>query len=189
MFEEHTYLALDQAPRAIGWALGGPRMGEPLTNVVQIPAVGDRHGDMLIMAHNWLERMIEAYPMKKVIFESPFLHPVARLANPGVFAVQNKLIGVIEMLCRKHLVACTEVAPSRWREHFMGCSSAPKSVPKNKRRDWLKALAVQTCADRLWFVNSHDAADACGILDYALSCDFPEYGAKSTPLFLKGAAA
>lgn len=188
MFENFTHLALDQAPRVTGWALGAPDMREPLTGTLVLPPVGARHGKMLRPVHVWLSGMIASYDLKKIIFETPFLVP-GPTGNVGTYALQNKLIGVIEQLCEEHELEVTEVTPSRWRAHFIGPTAAPRYVPKLKRRQWLKNMAVEACARRSWFVRSHDAAEAAGILDYALSTDFPDYGARSTPLFVRGDAA
>jgi hypothetical protein len=195
VFESFTHLAIDGAPSFTGWALGAPDMREPLAGTFEMPPVGARHGKMLVIAHDWLEKILDAYPIIKVTFETPFLAKGFNLktkkstANPEFFGKASKLVGIFEFLCERRGIACTEVPATKWRDHFIQCSQAPRTVPVKKRREWLKERAMQECKERGWFVADHNAAEACGILDYTLSTDFPSYGASSSPLFVKGAAA
>lgn len=165
------YLALDQAPKRIGFALGSPNMVAPVSGAYALPSAGARHGVMLHVAHEWLSNTIKVYHVTKVCFESPFLGK-----NVQSFALQNKLIGVIEEACEANNIPCVEVESDKWRMRFIGCCRAPRALPKSERRPWLKKQAIDACAARQWDVKNDDEAEACGILDWVLSCDFKDYG-------------
>lgn len=179
-----TYLALDQSPRKIGWALGDIGV-KPRFGVHSLPQVGDDHSPFLVEARNWLEQRIIQDNVHLVCFESPFLGPDT---NPIIIRKIYALVGVIELTCHDRQVPCKEVMIHTWRKHFLGYSQTPREVKgAAKRRRFIKDAAMRACVERDWFVQSDDAADACGILDYVMSCDDPNYAIETSPLF-KGAA-
>lgn len=86
-----------------------------------------------------------------------------------------RLIGA-QVILRKvaHVLGfrVTAVSVSAWRTHFMGCCRAPKEiVGASRRRKWLKDAAIAECGRRGWRVKSDDAADALGLLSYALDLE------------------
>lgn len=171
-------LALDQARNRIGWALGSADMERPLCGVHPLPAVGARHGAMLGHLRDWLDTMIKTYHVRHVIYETPFAG-----VNPENFAVVNKMLGVIELVCDDHEIGCVRAAPVEWRKRFLGCGAAPKHITKGlskraaqvARRAWLKAETMKACAARGWPVENDDEADACGLLDFGLACHSQSY--------------
>lgn len=162
-------LALDQSPRKIGFAIGRRDMLTPITGVHELPAGRNgAHGPMLSHARDWLDTQIKVYHITKVCFETPFLPSIGGRAT---WAVMNKLIGVIELVCDDHEIKCVETTPDNWRRHFIGICRAPKDIQKTRRRAWLKERAMQACAARRWVVKTDDEAEAAGILSYVLSLD------------------
>ena len=189
------YLALDQASRRIGWAIGNANMLAPLSGVFELPSAGARHGVMLTAARDWLDATVKCYHVTKVGFESPFCGP-----NPATFALVNKLIGIIELVCHDHNIHCVETMIDNWRNRFIEVCRAPKSIippgtSRGKagtiRRAWLKEQSMIACAHRRWDVKTHDEAEACGILDYLLAIDDEAYRnrtARAPEMALEGAA-
>lgn len=165
------YLALDQAPRLIGWALGDVDMLAPLTGVLSIGKRSVDPADMVITTRDWVKDQIQCYRVSKVIAEQPFY-----AANMASFALACEQLGVIRLVCAKMQVELVTVPPNEWRMRFLGVCRAPAGIDKNKRRDWLKGQAIRACYLRKWDVKSHDEADACGILEWALSSDFKGFG-------------
>lgn len=157
-------LALDQSTRRIGWAIGRHDMLAPLTGVYALPAVGARHGVLMGLVRDWLDTPIKTYHVTKVAFETPFSGFDAQN-----YALVNKMLGVVELVCDDHEIKCVEAMPVQWRKHFIGCGQAPRTIPKPKRRAWLKEQAMRACAARRWDVKTDDEADACGILSYVLA--------------------
>ena len=174
MLPETHYLGLDQAPRRIGWALGNPEMSAPLSGVFVMPSVGESTGLMLRMASEWLQSTIAVYHVSHVCFESPF---VAGMKSQATLRSMFALAGAIELVCARAGVNCREVTPFVWRRRFIGTDRAPKQIIGSaRRRQWLKDQAMHACVARAWDVRTDDEAEACGILDYVLACDFPKYG-------------
>lgn len=163
-------LALDQATRKMGYAIGSADMERPIFGVFKPPLVGARHGVMLGAVRNWLDTQIKVFHIHTVCFEAPFCG-----ANQKSFALVNKLIGVIELVCDDHEIKCVEVTAGEWRKRFIGCTRAPKDIPRKDRRTWLKDAATRACFARTWDVQSDDEADACGILDFVLAQESPSY--------------
>jgi hypothetical protein len=75
------------------------------------------------------------------------------------------LAGHVESFCAAIGIQCQAVGLSTWRRHFVG------SIPRGtKSADW-KHMAMQRCRELGFDVIKHDAAEACGLLDYQLSVE------------------
>lgn len=114
----------------------------------------------------WMGRMVEIYHVKTVYIEAPIV------AGKTNLNTTMKLMGgqvIAHKVCYEFGVPCTPVNVSSWRKAFIGRSTAPKEIPKNKRRKWLKAAAMKECERRGWNVTSDDEADALGLLSYAIT--------------------
>lgn len=177
------YLGLDQSPRRIGYAFGWPNMMRPTVGVHEIPAVGSHYAVTLAAARDWLADLIREHGVTHLCFESPIF---AGLTNANHLRQMMALAGAIELTALDLGVNCREVNAQTWRARFIGRARAPKYIAKTKRREWVKQQAIRACILRGWVVaqgkGEADDAEACGILDYLLSCDFPEY-ARRKPAF------
>jgi hypothetical protein len=123
------------------------------------------------------------------------VHDVITVAKEGAFfsarGNQNaaqvikaaKLHGTIEELCASMAVPLVEVAIQTWRTHFLGKVSPPKGLKELERKNWWKEQALRRCRERGWEPGSHDAAEACGVLDWYMSIADPAWGASSGSLF------
>lgn len=171
-------LALDQAKTRTGYAIGSTEMEKPITGVYLPPKVGARHGVMLGELRDWLDVEIKTYHIGKVIFEAPFAGK-----DMNGFAIVNKMLGVIELVCDDHEIPCVRAAPVEWRSRFLGNAHAPKEISqglskpaaRSARRQWLKAAAIAACNARGWPVDTDDEAEAAGLLDFLLACDSETY--------------
>lgn len=83
--------------------------------------------------------------------------------------------GIAREVAHRRNISIDGLAIGTWRKNFLGNASAPKSVPKNKRTDWLKEECIKECARRGWVVKYHDEADALGILVYERARLVPEW--------------
>lgn len=170
VFQGRHYLALDQATKRIGFAIGSPDMIEPICGHYEPPSAGARHGVMLGAVRDWLDTTLKVYHVHKLCFETPFSG-----LNPKNFGVVCKLVGVIELVCDDHEIPCVEVSPPEWRKAFIGRAQAPKDIPRHHRRQWLKKRAMEACALRKWNVKNDDEAEASGILNFVLATDSEHY--------------
>lgn len=178
-----TYLALDQAPSVIGWAIGSPDT-TPRTGTQPVPKHGENYGATLSYVSKWLTEACSAHHVRQVVFESPF---IGGLTNPTVVRSMCSLADHIDFWCFSMGIPCREVSVQTWRKHFLGRGTAPRNaaVGPKAARQWLKTQAMTACAARRWDVRTDHEADACGILDYVLACDFPDYAARTAPLMLE----
>jgi Holliday junction resolvasome RuvABC endonuclease subunit len=164
------YLALDQATKRIGFAIGSANMIEPVCGHYEPPSAGARHGVMLGAVRDWLDTTIKTYHIHKVCFETPFSG-----LNPRNFGHVCKMVGVIELVCDDHDIPCVEATPPEWRKRFIDLAQAPREIPRPHRRNWLKMRAMEACFIRKWHVKNHDEAEAAGILNYVLGLDYESY--------------
>lgn len=178
------YLALDQSPKRIGWARASA--GDvPTCGVEALPRDGRRDAVFMEAAYVWVRRQIRDEFVTEVVVECAFAG-----MDPEIYSRSCKLIGAIEWACHRAEVRCREAEPPKWRARFIGRAQAPKSIKGNHlRRKWLKEQAMKACEARGWPVQCDDEAEACGILDYVMALDDPDYGATTgAPLFRGGAS-
>lgn len=175
-----NYLALDQAPSKVGWALGSAHE-KPEWDVYFI-STNHREASL----RDWLQSMVSFRGVYHVVYEAPFIGP--RSSPQDVIAMCG-LPAIIRLVCDDHGVPCEAAPLDQWRKHFIGYTRAPKEVKgQSRRRRWIKDACMRSCVERDWHVTDDDSADALGILDWALCRDFPQRGSDTAALFreLKG---
>jgi hypothetical protein len=178
-----NYLALDQSPLRVGFAHAGPDSEMPKWGVYHLS-----RRSMEGSLRDWLQTMVTLLPIRRVIYEQPFLG--ARSHAQRLMSI-CALPPIIRLVCEDCDVPCEAAPIDQWRRHFIGFAKAPKELKhKGRRRRWLKDAAMRACVERDWFVTKDDEADALGILDWALCRDFPKRGSDTAALFreLRGAA-
>jgi hypothetical protein len=139
-------------------------------------------GPMLAEYRQFLRGLIVVHDVITVAKEAPFQSQKGDQNNAQVLRAA-KLHGVIEELCATMNVPLVEVHLSTWRTHFLGKISPPKGLSYPQRKAWWKEQALRRCAERGWEPGSHDAAEACGVLDWYMSIADPAWGASSGSLF------
>lgn len=169
-FPPRVHLAIDPAPSVCGFGIGHPTMKKPVSGSFKPPAGSAVKLDYV---YQWVRTTIATYRVTDVAVETIFMK------NPESFRSQVEIMAAIRLACHHQKVGLREVGVNAWRHRFLGASHAPKTIKSvSERRRWLKAAAVQACAERGWEVEGHDEADACGLLDYALALDHPDFGAR-----------
>jgi hypothetical protein len=167
-----TVLALDLATRA-GWALHSSGDAAPKFGTLDLrdqPGQVGKAMETLRLAIGAIQR--EYGPLTMIVFEQQ------HLAGHGNLNSLKKLIclaGMVEWMAHCLSAECREVNIAQWRQHFLG---KPAPRVKNGRRvsTWdrvtAKAAAIARCTAYGWDVeDSDDAAEALGILDFALALD------------------
>lgn len=159
-------LALDLAT-VTGFAVGEP-CGEPVHGVITLEG---SFGAKCSRLRYSLWGLIQEHMPDRVIFEQP-LHAIPKGGGKGpTMRLLQGLTAVAEMVCHDQCVRVFEVATSTWRKHFLGHGGLPSAEAKT--------YCVQLCHDRGWMVVDNNAADACGIWDYACALVSPEHGARA----------
>lgn len=156
-------LALDLAT-VTGWALHSPGMQRPHFGAWRLEgSVRDigRRAEHLRQHMNELRTIYGDF--SHMVFEAQ--HVSAKMDIDTVYCLMA-LGGMAEWFAFRVGAKCFKVHISQWRKHFLGRGSSFKD--KGKPID-PKELALRKCAEHGWHMNSTDAAEACGILDYFLS--------------------
>ena len=174
-------LALDLATTT-GWALHLPGMERPFFDAFTLPGDAQTVGEACSALEDWLEETYDTFASRGGISHYFFeeQHIAEGVSPRGVY----RLIGLgatVEKFAFDNGGFCYSVPISSWRKHFLGRGSGfkrDKSYP-GKKKPYLpgedpKELAIIQCSRYGWHTNVHDAAEACGILDYACSM-LPNY--------------
>lgn len=166
-------LALDLATTT-GWAWHRPGMGRPFFGAFRLPGGAQDVGEPAAALEAWLVDLFgrvasSGAPVTHVFFEAQ--HIAAKINVATVY----RLIGLgatAEKVAFQHGARAYKVSISEWRKHFIGRGGGFKRDPATKKYlpgENPKELAIQQCARYGWHTDVADAAEACGILDYALS--------------------
>lgn len=168
-------LALDLATNT-GWALHKPGMERPHFGTWRLPGTARDVGVRLEALRLKLNELRQIYgDFSHVVFEAQ--HVPARRFNRATGKMMGGmdmdtlscLIGLgamVEWYSRRIWALCYKVPIGSWRKHFLGRGG---SFTDRGQKISAKELAVRKCRDHGWFTDSHDAAEACGILDYFLT--------------------
>lgn len=102
-----------------------------------------------------------------VWFESPNLPKQTSIATVRKL---SGLVGFAETIAQEDFKLPVREA-NNWdiREHFVGVKMAPRSVPQDQRRKWIKDKVIAECRRRGFRVAGDDDADALALLSYALA--------------------
>ena len=159
-----------------GWALGDG--GRPRAGSIDLK--GPSEGATLARARRFFLEFFAGHPVTAIFAEAPVLPRNSSIGSRlSLFGIRAMLVEV----AFERGIPLTEVAVASWRRHFIGVTSAPKGTPKSKTTLWLKNTVIDECYNRGFGAVDDDAADALGLLDYALAKTNPAYGASAAPLF------
>jgi hypothetical protein len=176
-----SVLALDLATTT-GWAWHSVEMPRPFFGAFRLPGDPGEVGKPADALESWLftmyERSVNAgAPITHWFFEQQHIG-----ANVDVRNVYRLIAlgGIVEKVAwqlkppGQSKVWCYGVPIQSWRKHFLGRGSGFKRDHTKKGKPYLpgedpKEIAIQKCGEFGWFTDVADAAEACGILDYALA--------------------
>jgi hypothetical protein len=179
--KQGAVLALDLATTT-GWAWHREGMPRPFFGSFKLPGDARATGESC----DALERFLrDIYLMTKPDGGiSHFFFEAQHIQGQVNMETVYKLIGLgatVEKFAFQVKGLAYKVHISEWRKHFIGRGGGFKrdKAATGKVKPYLpgedpKELAVQRCAQYGWHTDVHDAAEACGILDFSLSM-IPEY--------------
>lgn len=164
-------LALDLATR-LGWACGSLDPTPTSYGVFVLPKTKEDLGRFAQAYRDWFTAALDELEPTEVIYESPFLPKTT-----GVTTVR-KLSGltfVTELITSDRKIPVREANNWDVRDHFVGARMAPRSIPQDQRRKWIKDKVMAECARRGFRVAGDDDADALALLSFALSLAKPGF--------------
>lgn len=167
-------LAIDLAMRRTGWAVGGADWKRPSWGVYETTDWCKANCDReLHLWRGWLEAMHAQHGFDTVSVEEVFVNADGKSFNFSGTQFQMMASGVLFQWCHERGVGTFEASIDDWRKRFLGLNRKPKDFKKDD--SYWKNLALKVAAQRNWFCQHHDEAEALGILDYTLACLSPAY--------------
>lgn len=161
-------LALDLSTAGTGWALHEPGMERPFFGTFALPANPDQVGKPMEHLRQKLAEKHETYGLDHIVFEEQHLGSAfdkkkqkQRPISPRTLKRIYALAGMVEWFAFRLDVICFSVPIGTWRKHFIGRG--------DYGGDEAKQRAVDQCRLYGWHVPDHNAAEACGILDFYLA--------------------
>lgn len=169
-------LALDIATQC-GWALWeGP--GRVRHGVYEVP--NGRLGRRLQKFGFWLDGMLKVGKVGHLVYEAPLIRPRNGGGDPAALLLLS-LAGTACLVAEGNDVAVVEPANNQTvRAHFLGSARGT--------REELKARAVEVCQQLGFDPKDDNAADALGVLHWALHKHRYPHGLPSSPLFARAGA-
>ncbi len=177
--KQAAVLALDLATTT-GWALHRPGMERPFFDAFRLPGDPRAIGEPCAVLEHFLREMYLNTKSEGGI--SHFFFEAQHIDSKINMQTAYRLIGlgaIVEKFAFQVKAKAYSVDISTWRKHFIGRGGGFKRDKTKKGKPYMpgedpKELAVQRCEQYGWHTDIHDAAEACGILDYALTL-LPDY--------------
>lgn len=173
-----TVLALDIATTT-GWAWHHHGMPRPFFGALPLPGGKENVGRACDLLLRWLRQLYiglrdDGHPITHFFIEKGF---IPQQVNSSTAERLLGLCATAQMFAYQvGATSCYSLDISETRKHFIGRGSGFKRAPgvNGKPGPYLpgqdpKELAIRRCAEFGWHTDSHDAAEACGLLDFGLS--------------------
>lgn len=162
-----AYLALDLSKRSAGWALWHRGLERPLAGTWALGDECTSPGRAFGRLHRSLDELHRTMALKTIAYEKPLNlgHGSAQTSEETLFILIGLAAHVDSFCAARGVRHCHGVHQATWRRHFLG------KMKRGTRSAALKDMALERCRELGMTPGRHDAAEACGILDYVLSLD------------------
>lgn len=159
-----NFLALDLSIKSTGFAIWSEGQEKPAAGTWELASGVDWAGRAYCRLHRNLMDLHRVTPIDEIVFEEAL--PAVKLrgfSNAATLAVAAGLAAHVQSFAEAMGIRHREVNLSTWRRHFIG------KMPRGTKTPDLKAMAMRRCRELGFDVQKHDAAEACGLLDYQVS--------------------
>jgi hypothetical protein len=161
-----TVLALDLSVKSTGFALWSDSQAKPVCGTWELAGGIAHAAKAFVRLHRHLKDVYGLAPIDLIAFEDPLPpHAVHGQTSIDVLKASAGLAAHVQSFSEAMGIRCCAVNQSTWRRHFLG------AMPRGTKTPDLKHLAMQRCRELGFEVIKHDAAEACGLLDYQLSIE------------------
>lgn len=159
-----TFLALDLSVKSTGFAIWSEGQAKPACGTWALAPSIDWAARAFVRLHKNLLDLHRVSPIDDLVFEEP-LPPAALkgFTNAVTLAAAAGLAAHAQSFAEAMGIRHRPVNLVTWRRHFIG------KMPRGTKTPDLKALAMRRCRELGFDPQKHDAAEACGLLDYQLS--------------------
>lgn len=159
-----TFLALDLSVKSTGFALWTEGQALPAAGTWALAPGIEWASRAYVRLHRNLMDLHTVSPIDEITFEEAILAVQLRgFTNAKTLAAAAGLAAHVESFAEAFGIRHRAVNLATWRRHFIG------KMPRGTKTPDLKAMAMRRCRDLGFDVQKHDAAEACGLLDYNLS--------------------
>ncbi len=141
-----------------GWAVHENGMDRPFFGTETIKYPGEENGPAAERLRLLLARLHQTYDIKFFVFEASH---VGNKISPQTALFLAGLGLMTEWFAYRVKAKAFCVDIGTWRKHFIGNGGLGKDEARKRSLDKCRQLG--------WYPDSHDAAAACGVLDYFLS--------------------
>jgi hypothetical protein len=159
-----TFLALDLSIRSTGFAVWSSGQAVPASGTWELAQSVDWAPRAYVRLHSRLMDLQRLAPIDEIVFEEPL--PYAAVKGHTNITTLRSAAGLaahVESFAEALGIRHRPVNLASWRRHFIG------RMPRGTRTPDLKAMAMRRCRELGFDVQKHDAAEACGLLDYQIS--------------------
>jgi hypothetical protein len=161
-----TFVALDLSVKSTGFALWSEGQAKPAFGTWELAPSVDWAARAYVRLHRNLMDLQRLGEIDDLVFEEPI--PPAKLqgfTNIDTLASAAGLAAHAMSFAEALGIRWRAVNLASWRRHFIG------KLPRGTKTPDLKAMAMRRCRELGFEVLKHDAAEACGLLDYRLSLE------------------
>lgn len=158
-----SHVALDLSIRSSGWAVWSPGQEKPACGTWELAPHIDYAARAFVRLHRNLYDLHRLEPIESLAFEEPPpTHMLRGQTNAATEAAKYGLIGHAMSFCEALGIPWRSVGIAAWRRHFIGAMKRGTKTPD------LKFMTMKRCRELGFDAIKHDAAEACGLLDYEL---------------------
>jgi hypothetical protein len=158
-----NFLALDLSVKSTGFALWSEGQALPVAGTWELAPGIAWAGRAFVRLHRNLADLHRVAAIDEIFYEEALTAVHLRgFSNAETLAAAAGLAAHVQSFGEAMGVRHIAVHQATWRRHFLG------KMPRGTKTPNLKALAMTRCRDLGFDVQKHDAAEACGLLDYQL---------------------
>jgi hypothetical protein len=159
-----SYVALDLSIRSTGWAMWSRGQEKPACGTWSLAPHVDYAARAFVRLHKNLLDLHRLEPIESIVFEEAIPpHMLHGQTNAITVAAAAGLSAHAMSFAEAMGISWRPVSIAAWRRHFIG------KMPRGTKTVDLKAMAMKRCRELGFDAIKHDAAEACGLLDYQLS--------------------
>jgi hypothetical protein len=156
-----TFLALDLSVKSTGFALWTEGQALPAAGTWALAPGIEWAPRAFVRLHRNLMDLHSVSPIDEVNFEEAILAVQLRgFTNAQSLAAAAGLAAHVQSFAEAFGIRHRAVNLTTWRRHFIG------KMPRGTKTPDLKQMAMRRCKELGFDVQKHDAAEACGLLDY-----------------------
>jgi hypothetical protein len=159
-----TVLALDLSVSSTGFAWWKEGQARPVCGTWELAGGIKYAAKAYVRLHRHLRDVNDLLPIDEIVFEDPLPpHSVHGHTSIDVIKASAGLAAHVLSFAEAMGIRCQAVHQATWRRHFVGV------IPRGTKTPDLKHMAMTRCRELGFDVQKHDAAEACGLLDYQIS--------------------